>query len=111
MRMPSAKTRMVKTTKNMRVWTTMAFPLVSKLLNCRRLLFPGTWNNRPGESRMKSTKPSNIGESSVHHPRPEMDFFLLGLGIFSFRMVLAGGFISAVDGTELATKLVAGVSQ
>jgi len=57
--------RMVKTTKNMRVWTTMAFPLVVKLLNSRFRVVPGTWNNRPGESRMKSTKPSNIGAQSA----------------------------------------------
>ena len=31
----------------------------------------------------------------MHHPRPEMDdISLLGLGIFSFRMVLVGGFIN-----------------
>ncbi|KAF9668041.1 hypothetical protein SADUNF_Sadunf15G0085600 [Salix dunnii] len=52
MRIPSAKMRMVKTTKNMRVWTTMAFPLVLKLLNSRWRVFPGTWNNKPESEKI-----------------------------------------------------------
>lgn len=65
MRMPTARMRMVNTTKKMMVWTRTAFPLVLKLPNSTCLVLPGSWNISPGERSMNSRNPTNMGAQSA----------------------------------------------